>query len=158
MTNEVFAQRIIAMQGALYRVSASILSQECDREDAVQSCIERAWRKQSTLKDESRMQAWVTRILINECYAIIRRRKHEMPVESVPDLPAPPGSDPDLYRFFTALPDKLRLPMVLFYLEGYNVREISGMLRLPAGTVKSRLSRGRDAMKKNEIFKEVQDL
>ena len=158
MTNEVFAQRIIAMQGALYRVSASILNQECDREDAVQSCIERAWRKQSTLRDESRLHAWVTRILINECYAIIRRRRRETPVESVPDHPAPPGADPDLYRFFTDLPDKLRLPMVLHYLEGYAVQEISAMLRLPAGTIKSRLSRGRDLMKKNDIFKEVQDL
>ena len=158
MTHEDFAQRIIEMQGALYRVSASILSQECDREDAVQSCIERAWRKQSTLRDESRLQAWVTRILINECYAILRRRKRETPVDSVPDMPAPPGSDPDLYRFFADLPAKLRLPMVLFYLEGNNVQEIAAMLRVPAGTVKSRLSRGRNAMRKNELFREVQDL
>lgn len=158
MTHEEFARRIIAMQGTLYRVSASILFQACDREDAVQSCIERAWRKQSTLRDESRMQAWVTRILINECYAILRRRKRETPVESVPDMPAPPGSDPDLYRFFVDLPAKLRLPMVLFYLEGHNVQEIAVMLRIPAGTVKSRLSRGRTIMKKNELFKEVQDL
>ena len=158
MTNEVFAQRIVDMQGTLYRVSASILHQECDREDAVQSCIERAWRKQSTLKDETRLQAWVTRILINECYAIIRRRKRETPVESVPELPAPQGAQPDLYRFFRDLPDKLRLPMVLYYLEGYAVGEISLMLHLAQGTIKSRLSRGRDLMKKNDIFKEVQDL
>lgn len=158
MTHEEFARRIIAMQGTLYRVSASILFQACDREDAVQSCIERAWRKQSTLRDESRLEAWVTRILINECYAIIRSRKRETPVESVPEMPAPPGADSDLYRFFADLPDKLRPPMVLFYLEGYSVQEIAAMLRLPAGTVKSRLSRGRDAMRKNELFKEVQDL
>lgn len=158
MTSEEFARRIIAMQGTLYRVSASILPQECDREDAVQSCIERAWRKQSTLRDESRLQAWVTRILINECYAHLRRSRHETPVESIPDLPAPPGADPDLYRFFSGLEDKYRLPLVLHYLEGYAVDEIASMLRLPAGTVKSRLSRGRNIMKQSDIFKEVQDL
>lgn len=158
MTHEEFARRIVEMQASLYRVSCAILPQLCDREDAVQSCIEKAWRKQATLKDESRLQAWVTRILVNECYAIIRSRKRETPVETIPDAPAPPGSDPNLYRFFTDLPDKLRLPMVLFYLEGYEIQEIASMLRIPSGTVKSRLARGRDAMRRSQVFEEVQDL
>ena len=158
MTHEEFARRIVEMQASLYRVSCAILPQLCDREDAVQSCIEKAWCKQATLKDESRLQAWVTRILVNECYAIIRSRKRETPVETLPDVPAPPGSDPNLYRFFTDLPDKLRLPMVLFYLEGYEIQEIASMLRIPSGTVKSRLARGRDAMRRSQVFEEVQDL
>ena len=66
MTHEAFAGRIVAVQERLYRVSASILRQEADREDAVQSCIEKAWRKRALLRDEDRFEAWVTRILINE--------------------------------------------------------------------------------------------
>lgn len=158
MTHEEFAGRIVAMQGTLYRVSCSMLPQLCDREDAVQSCIEIAWRKQSALRDESRLEAWVLRILVNECHAIIRKRKREIPVEAVPDTPAPPGANVDLYRFFTALPDKLRLPMVLFYLEGRGLQEIADILRLPIGTVKSRLARGREQMRRNKLFEEVQDL
>lgn len=152
MTHEEFAQRIIAMQGSLFRVASSILPQMCDREDAVQSCIEKAWRKQSTLRDESRLEAWVTRILVNECYSVIRSRRRETPVESIPDYPAPPGSNPDLYRFFTGLPDKLRLPMVLFYLEGYPLADIAGVLRLPVGTIKSRLARGREKNEARQSF------
>lgn len=158
MTHEEFARRIVAMQGALYRVSCSILPQMCDREDAVQSAIEKAWRKRDTLRDESRLESWLTSILIHECYALIRSRKREIPVETVPDAPAPKGSNPDLYRFFTSLPEKLRLPMVLFYLEGHEIREIAGILRLPTGTVKSRLARGREHMRRNQLFEEVQDL
>lgn len=159
MTNEEFARRIIAMQGTLYRVSCTILRQHADREDAAQSCIEHAWRKRHALRDESRLEAWVVRILINECYAILRRQKREVPVEAIPDSPAPPTADPDLYRFFTSLPEKLRLTMVLHYVEGYEIREIAQMLHLPVGTVKTRLMRGREKMRNDPTLndKEAQD-
>ena len=45
MTEAEFAGRVIAMQDALYRVSTTILPRLCDREDAVQSAIEKALRK-----------------------------------------------------------------------------------------------------------------
>ena len=76
----------------------------------------------------------------------------------MPENPAPAGCDIDLYRFFSSLPDKLRVPMVLYYLEGYDVRTIASMLRLPEGTVKARLKRGRDKMKQDDALKEVQGL
>lgn len=158
MTHEVFAQQIVAMQGTLYRVSSSILPQLCDREDAVQACIEKAWRKRADLRDDAKLQSWVVRILIHECYQILRRRKRETPMEAVPEMPAPTGANASLYRFFSSLPDKLRLPMVLYYLEGYSIAEIGGMLRLPQGTVKSRLARGREKMKKDRAFEEVEGL
>ena len=55
----------------------------------------------------------------------------------------------------TSLEEKYRLPLQLRYVEGYSVAEVAQMLRLPQGTVKSRLSRGRDrlrAMVKEEVF------
>ncbi len=158
MTSEEFANRIVARQGALYRVTCAILREHADREDAVQSAIEKAWRKQQLLRDESRFDSWVTRILINECYAILRRQKRETPVETLPDTPAPPDANPDLYRFFTALPDRLRLTMTLHYIEGYEVKEIARMLHVPSGTIKTRLMRGREKMKQDPYFKEAQDV
>jgi len=155
MTHDDFAARIIAMQGTLYRVTCSILPIHADREDAVQSAIEKAWRKLPSLRDDSRLQTWMVRILINECYAILRQHKRMSPVETIPDSPAPPDADPDLYRFFTSLPDTLRPAMVLHYLEGYEVKEIARMLRIPAGTVKTRLMRGREKLKENEDVKEA---
>ncbi len=155
MTNEDFAASIIAMQGTLYRVTCAILRDHADREDAVQSAIEKAWRKRALLRDESKMKPWVTRILVNECYQILRHQKREAPVETIPDVPAPEGSDPDLYRFFTTLPDTLRLTMVLHYVEGWDVKDVARIQRIPAGTVKSRLLRGREKLKENEYVKEV---
>ena len=155
MTNDEFASHIVAMQGTLYRVTCAILRNPFDREDAVQSAIEKAWRKRHLLREENHMKAWVVRILINECYQLLRRQKREIPVEEIPDAPAPEGASPDLYRFFTDLPDTLRLTMVLHYLEGYEVKEIARIQRIPAGTVKTRLMRGRAKMKENEHIKEV---
>ena len=155
MTSEDFANRIVAMQGTLYRVTCAMLREHADREDAVQSAIEKAWRKRGLLRQDSRFQAWVVRILVNECYTILRRQKRETPVESFPEIPAPDTADPDLYRFFTSLSDTLRLTMVLRYVEGYEVEEIARIQRIPVGTVKSRLLRGREKMKENEMLKEV---
>lgn len=155
MTNEDFASRIVAMQGTLYRVTCTLLHDHADREDAVQSAIEKAWRKQSLLRDETRLKPWVVRILINECYQILRHQQRVTPIESIPDSPAPEGSDPDLYRFFSTLPDALRLTMVLHYVEGYDVKDVARMQRIPVGTVKSRLLRGREKIKENEYVKEV---
>lgn len=77
------------------------------------------------------------------------------PIGSIPDSPSPEGSDPDLYRFFSTLPDALRLTMVLHYVEGYDVKDVARMQRIPVGTVKSRLLRGREKIKENEYVKEV---
>ena len=155
MTNDDFAARIVQMQGTLYRVTCAILRDHADREDAVQSAIEKAWRKRRMLRQADRMTPWVTRILVNECYGILRRQMRETPTETIPDGPAPAGADPDLYRFFTGLPDTLRLTMVLHYLEGWDAKEVARIQRIPVNTVKSRLMRGREKMKENEHVKEV---
>ncbi len=155
MTQQEFAERIIAMQAVLYRVSTTILRQLCDREDAVQECIRKAWQSREKLKDERAMQAWVIRILVNECYSVLRKRKRECLADVLPDREVEADANPNLYRLFTGLSEKYRLPMVLHYVEGYPIDDISRMLRLPQGTVKSRLHRGRLIMKDQLAAEEV---
>lgn len=147
MTSEVFAQRIVAMQPTLYRVSYGLLRQPHDRDDAVQECIRKAWEKQARLRDERVMKAWVIRILINECYNVLRHRQREMPSEELPEPPAPPDAHPALHDAVLRLNDKLRVPVVLHYMEGYELAEIAGMLRVPTGTIKTRLSRARKLLR-----------
>jgi len=155
MTQEEFASRIVAMQDALYRVSTTILPQLCDREDAVQETIVKAWLKQSKLRDDHAMRAWVVRILINECYALHRRRKREEVSNTLLERETAPDAQPDLYQVFTSLDEKYRLPMVLYYVEGYSVKETARMLSLPQGTLKSRLHRGRILLKGTLDMEEV---
>ncbi len=147
MTQENFAGRIVEMQDTLYHVSATLLPQQCDREDAVQEAIAKAWQKQSTLRNDRAMRAWVVRILINECYTLLRRRKREQPTDTFPEWEAALDAQPQLYQIFTSLDEKYRLPMALHYVEGYSVQEAAQMLGLPQGTLKSRLYRGRLLLK-----------
>ena len=147
MTSETFAQRIVAMQDTLYRVSYGLLSRACDREDAVQECIRRAWEKRDQLHTDAYMQTWVIRILIRECYAATRRTTREIPTETLPQRDVSPAADPTLHDAVLALPEKLRIPVVLHYMEGYELREIADMLRVPQGTVKTRLFKARKLLK-----------
>lgn len=142
-----FAARILDMQQTLYRVSYSFLSQESDREDAVQECICKAWTKCQMLRDDNLFQTWVVRILINECHNIGRRMSRVTVTDEIPERVAPPDTDETLHDAILMLDEALRTPLVLHYIEGYDVKEISAMMRLPAGTVKSRLFRARSRMK-----------
>ncbi|MBO4883782.1 MAG: sigma-70 family RNA polymerase sigma factor [Clostridia bacterium] len=143
MDSHEFAGRVEAMQGALYRVAYGLLLNRADCADAVQEALARAWEKRRSLREEAYFETWLTRILINECYSMLRRRKTTLPIDSLPEPAAPPDADPALHDAVARLDRKLRLPVVLHYMEGYPVRDIARMLRLPSGTVKTRLARAR---------------
>jgi len=148
MTNKEFSERIVAMIQTLYRVSYSQLSQSSDRDDAVQECLCKAWQRRWQLKDERYMQTWVIRILINECHNIQKRNSREPSFESVPERIAPPDCDIELHDALLGLDETLRLPIILHYIEGFTTKEIAKILRLPQGTIKTRMLRGRKELKK----------
>jgi RNA polymerase sigma-70 factor (ECF subfamily) len=147
MTDQDLAAQIISLTATLYRVSCGLLHSEADREDAVQTAIEKAWRKAKSLRDESKLKPWLIRILINECYSIGRRRLREIPTETLPDAIAPEHGDDGLREALTALPQIVRLPIVLHYMEGFTIAQIASLLHCPKGTVLSRMDRGRKQLK-----------
>lgn len=149
MTSDEFSARIVAMMQTLYRVSYAQLGQSCDRDEAVQECLLKAWQKRHQLQDERYMQTWVVRILINECHNIQRKRNREIPLEELPERAAPAGADTELHDALLALDETLRLPILLHYIEGFSTDEIARILRWPQGTVKSRMRRGRAELKKS---------
>lgn len=147
MTREAFGQRVVQMQATLYRVAYGILLNQNDCADAVQEAIAKAWQQQRKLREDAYLQTWMIRILINECYNLLRKRKRLVAMERLPEPAAPPDADEGLHDAIAALEDKLRLPVVLHYMEGYRVDEIADLLRLPLGTVKSRLVRARKQLR-----------
>jgi len=148
VTSDEFSTRIVAMMQTLYRVSYAQLSQSYDRDEAVQECLYKAWQKRHQLKDERFMQTWVIRILINECHNIQRKRGTELSLDEVPERVAPADADSGLHDALFSLDEKLRLPIMLYYIEGFTTSEIARILRWPQGTVKSRMRRGRQELKK----------
>ena len=154
MKNEEFTQAILGMTDTLYRITSTQLRQQADREDAVQECLRKAWEKRHHLRDERYLQTWVIRILLNECHNIQRRTNRILPTEEVPVVQHHQEEHP-LKAALLQLEKRYRVPLLLHYLEGYSVAEVAHILRVPQGTVKTWLSRGRKALKEilnEEVF------
>lgn len=147
MNHREFSERIADMMQTLYRVTYSQLAQPHDRDEAVQECLCKAWQKLYQLKDENYLQSWIIRILLNECHNVQRKRKREIPTEEMPLRAAPADSNPELHDALMAIGEKYRLPIILHYIEGFQISEIAYMLRLPQGTVKSHMLRGRQLLR-----------
>lgn len=148
MTEQDLGMQIIALTATLYRVSYSLLFTEADREDAVQTAIEKAWKKAKSLRDDKKLKPWLIRILINECHSILRRRKREIPMEALPETALPDHEDARfLHDALLLLSPEVRIPLVLHYMEGFSVMEIASLLHCPRGTVLSRMDRGRKQLK-----------
>lgn len=149
MTKEEFGQAIISEQGRMYRIARGYLRGEQDCLDAISEAICKAWQKQSTLRDEQVFVPWLVRILIRECINIQRRQKHMTPVETLPEQVALPSQNEVLREALDALPQKLRAPVILHYMEGYGVKDIARMLHITKGTVCSRLHRARTRLRES---------
>ena len=129
------------MQG-LYRLSFSILHTRHDAQDAVQQGLLRAWERRETARPEQ-IRAWLTRIVINECHNIQRKRMRVVLMGEMPEMAAPE----DTYEAEAELPEKLRVPLLLRYMERYSETEIAQTLGVPVTTVKNRLFRARRAVR-----------
>ncbi len=129
----------------MYRLAMSLTRHRADAEDAVQSALLKSWQHRHQART-GRETAWLMRILINECYTLLRR-KRTLPLEDAADVPAPPAPDHSLRESIDQLPEKLRTPLLLKYMEGMTEREIADTLRIPVSSVKNRLFRARKALK-----------
>ena len=142
MDEQAFLDAVRRDQAMLYRVAYTLLHNGEDCNDALQDAVVNAWRRLHTLRDEKAFRAWMTRITVNCAKDMLRRRRLET-VELTETIAAPPVADPVLSDALARLKEGLRLPITLYYMEGLSVAEIAQAMRLPQGTVKNRLARGR---------------
>ena len=144
MDREQFTSAVLAAEPTLYRVAKTMLRSEHDCADAAQQAILRAWEQLDSLRSTRYFKTWLVRILINECSTILRRQQRLASYDA-----AAADDYSDLYVAITALEEKLRLPVELYYLEGFKTREIAGMLGIPENTVKTRLRAAREHLRKD---------
>ena len=152
--HDAFAALVRVSAAGLLRVANLILRDTAAAEDATQEALVAAWRSIRGLRDPDRFQAWIHRLLVNECHREGRRvRRAVQPVRAVvqstadPDASATIGDRDQLDRGFSRLPEDQRVVLVLHYYVGLTLDEVAGVLRLPTGTVRSRLHRGTRAMR-----------
>ncbi|HUR17076.1 MAG TPA: sigma-70 family RNA polymerase sigma factor [Candidatus Limnocylindrales bacterium] len=155
---EAFELIVVAKGEPLFRTALAILGNEADARDATQEAFVSCWRSLSTVRDVDRFDAWLGRILINECRMTLRQRRRirELMVQQTSDgevaaTPAMGALDTaesgDFDAAFGRLSVDQRAILVLHHLHGYGVREIGAWLGIPSGTVKWRLSRARSALR-----------
>ena len=147
MNQEHFCSQVTAAKSRLYHISCSYLQGEHDRLDAISEAVLKAWQKRASLKDEKHFDTWLIRILIRECINIQRKQKHSFPVQEVHEEDAPPEHSRDLQWAVDALPQRLRVVVVMHYLDGYAVDEIAKILRSPRGTICSHLAKARGMLR-----------
>lgn len=153
MEREKFLQLVLEAESTLFHISFSILHNEQDCADAVQEAVLRAYSQRNKLRNMEYFKTWIVRIVINECYGILRKKKHLQSYdETVIEDKAYLGNYVkeeyiDLYQAIARLGEKEKVCVILFYMEEYTVAEIADILKIPIGTVKSRLNRARNDLK-----------
>lgn len=158
MDKERFTQLALAQERQLYRIAISYTASCADAEDAMQEALLRAWDRRDTLREEALFATWLTRILINECKNILRKRRRMTPVAELPALSTPPEDEEaaEVRRVLFAMQERYRVPLVLSLLEGYRLQDIAAMMKLPLGTVKSRIARGKKLLEREVLEHEEQ--
>ena len=147
MDRAFFIAEIETCSDMMYRVAWSILRNEVDVQDALQDAVLKAWEKRDKLREEKYFRTWMTRILINVCYDTQRMHRKIVPLDKIP-VQSSSAPDPNLAMALEALPEKIRLPLVLCYSEGMTYEEAADVLRIPMTTLRGRLRRGKKELRK----------
>lgn len=157
MNKQQLGSLILESQESLYRVAKSLLNNDADCGDAICETIARAFEKLHTLKSDAYAKTWLTRILINECHNILRKGKKIVYLEDYEQKEEAQKQQDysELYEAIRKLPEDGRLVIVLYYLEGYSVKEIAAMMKTTESAIKKRLSRAREKLK---IYLEAADM
>ena len=152
MKKEQLGELILSSQDGMYHAAKALLRSDADCADAIQEAIVKAFSKLHSLRSDDYAKTWLMRIVINECFALQRRRKRVVSLEEYtgPELSAAEKEDySELYEALCRLEESLRLCVVLYYLEGYSVRETAEILSMTENMVKKRLMRARTQLRED---------
>ena len=160
---DAFNDLVVVYQDLLYALVVRMVPDRDQASDAVQEAFFSAYRNMEGFRGGS-VRSWLSRIAINAAMDAQRLKKRR-PADPYPELeddtwqpPADPSADPvttslaaerhrALNRALAQITDDQRTAIVLYDVEGYDYAEIAELTRVSVGTVKSRIHRGRLAMR-----------
>jgi RNA polymerase sigma-70 factor (ECF subfamily) len=152
---EIFEAEALGFSDQLFRVALRVCRDREKAEDLIQETYLQAWRSFHRFEIGTNLRAWLYRILFNVYYDGIRRAKLELaPIEETIaetiayDPPTPQRlTEEEVLAALERIPRDFQLPVVLADVEDLSYREIANALRIPLGTVMSRLHRGRKLLR-----------
>ena len=154
LTEEQRTQVVSRWGDMVYRLALARTANVPDAEDVFQEVFLRYFRHEEKFHNDEYRKAWLIRCTVNRAKSLTASpwRKRIVPLETAEEV----GVEDDYHEVYSAvlsLPGKYRAVIHLHYFEGLSVAEIAQMLRVPEGTVKSQLSRGRALLR--DMLEEV---
>jgi RNA polymerase sigma-70 factor (ECF subfamily) len=136
----------------IYNLAYRMLGRPEDARDATQDAFLSCYRNLEGFRGDSAFGTWLHRIAANACYDVLRKRPLALSMDALSGEPPSPdhaeraSAAADVHRALQAVPPEFRSVLVMFELQDMPIDEIASALDIPAGTVKSRLHRGRAAL------------
>ncbi len=148
---EAFVSLVKQYEDVLYRAASRLLNNDEDVADAMQDAIISAYENLHTLKNEEYFNTWICKILINKCNSLLNKNKNVSGINEhlLPEKRNDEFQKIELEDALNSLNEVYRLALILYYIVGLNVKEISEFLKEPEGTIKSRLSRAKSILRNN---------
>ena len=146
---DAFTELMESQMQNMYKVARSILSRDEDVADAISDTILVCWEKIDTLKKNRFFRTWMTRILINKCNDILSAGQRTVFTDEPLEIEYMENEFLNLEwkEMLQSLDEKYRIVLLLYYGEGFSIKEIAQILELTESAIKSRLSRGREQVK-----------
>ena len=154
--NQAFSELIISIENELYKIARTRLRNEEDIKEAVQETIIKSYSSIKKLRNNRFFKTWIIKILINECNNIYRKTKknnfeeydeNTVKIEATNELKTK-IDNLDFFILIDSLNYTERIVLTLFYLEEFSTKEIAKILKEPEATIRTRLSRARNKLKK----------
>jgi len=139
----------------MYKIAYGYLTSEADSMEAVDEAVYLGFAKIRQLKEPDALKSWITRILINECYRILRNRKKLILSQDLPEIPSEEyDTSMTVKTAVENLPEELKEIIILRYFADYSVKDTSIFLDLPQGTVATRSRKALELLKEDLISME----
>jgi RNA polymerase sigma-70 factor (ECF subfamily) len=120
----------------LYRIAYGYLGNETLALDAVDEAVYLGYIHRKKIRNPEFSKTWLTRILINECFRLLKRQKREFITETFPELVSDDTFESiPLKEAIQTLQDDLKKVILLRYFGGYTIAETAVILNIPEGTV-----------------------
>ncbi len=162
-----FEQLLVQNQDRVFSLALRMVGSREDAADLAQEAFLKAWTGLPSFQGDSSFSTWIYRLTTNVCIDFIRKQQRRRDIQTVASLedeenwtePADVSQDPQhrleeqerseaLDRGLRSLPDHHRQVLVMREMGGLSYQEIAQTLELDLGTVKSRIARGRNALRK----------
>ena len=152
MQDEAFTSLYRKYANFVYSIALSYMKNPADAEDVTADVFVRLLETDISFPDDTHARAWLATVVRNRCKNLLRhwlRRKREAEevMEQIP-VSDRAADVQQVMQALLALPEKYRLPLLLFAVEGYSVRETADILHLNESTVRTRIARAREMIRK----------